>query len=183
MATQRAAASASTDGERMNSRRTQIIGAWVATGAAGLLALSGCASPAEHGSNGVVNRPMVEVFVANSSVETDFLVDTGADVTVFRRVTLDALGPESLPTEAVGAHGIGGAAGLVALDTYIEFVDEQQKRARVSGRLHATLDPDAIDFDLLGRDVLNNFEVLLSHRRREVLLLAPPHEYQVTQRQ
>ena len=32
---------------------------------------------------------------------------------------------------------------------------------------------------VLGRDVLNNFDVILSWRRKEVLLLAPNHQYHV----
>jgi hypothetical protein len=32
---------------------------------------------------------------------------------------------------------------------------------------------------ILGRDVLDNFDVILSRRRNEVLLLAPNHHYEV----
>ena len=32
---------------------------------------------------------------------------------------------------------------------------------------------------VLGRDVTNNFDVIYSFPRREVMLLAPPHTYQV----
>jgi hypothetical protein len=48
-----------------------------------------------------------------------------------------------------------------------------------TGLLGGFLDPAASDMDILGRDVLNNFDVILSYRRREVLLLAPNHAYQV----
>lgn len=37
----------------------------------------------------------------------------------------------------------------------------------------------AIDLSILGRDVLNNFDVIISRPRNEVLLLAPRHTYQV----
>jgi hypothetical protein len=134
------------------------------------------------GSDGV-SRPMVEVLLAGASVlSRRFLVDTGADVTVIRRVTLDALGV-ALPTTAVAASGIGGDASLVSLSTYLVLQVEGGGTARVNGPFTASLDPVAFEFDLLGRDVLNNFEVLVSRRRGEVLLLAPPHEYQVIRRQ
>jgi Aspartyl protease len=125
---------------------------------------------------------MVEVFLAGDPlVSRRFLVDTGADATVFRRVTLDALGLESLPAETVAATGVGGAASLVALDTHLEFVTDEGGTARVNGPYSAFLDPNALDFGLLGRDVLNNFEVIVSYRKREVLLLTPPHGYQVSE--
>ena len=40
-------------------------------------------------------------------------------------------------------------------------------------------DRSATDLSILGRDVLDNFDVLLSRRRGQVLLLAPNHQYQV----
>jgi hypothetical protein len=41
------------------------------------------------------------------------------------------------------------------------------------------LDPAASDLCVLGRDVTDNFDLILSRRRDEVLLLAPAHYYQV----
>jgi hypothetical protein len=35
---------------------------------------------------------------------------------------------------------------------------------------------------ILGRDVLDNFDVIVSRRRDEVLLLAPNHRYEVSRR-
>ena len=49
----------------------------------------------------------------------------------------------------------------------------------VSGAFTAFTDPAATDMSVLGRDVLNNFDVILSWRRKEVLLLAPNHQYHV----
>jgi hypothetical protein len=46
--------------------------------------------------------------------------------------------------------------------------------------MYASLtDPLAIGMSVLGRDVLNFFDVILSRQRNEVLLLAPNHRYQV----
>ena len=39
--------------------------------------------------------------------------------------------------------------------------------------------PTATDLSILGRDVLNHFDVILSRRNNEVLLLAPNHRYRV----
>jgi hypothetical protein len=128
-----------------------------------------------------INRPMVEVSLAGGAPFSElFLVDSGADKTVFCRQTLDALGLETLPTERIKAAGVGGATSLVALETAIEFAVAGGGTVRVTGPFSAQIDADVLDMNLLGRDVLNNFEVLVSYRRREVLLLAPPSGYQVT---
>lgn len=44
----------------------------------------------------------------------------------------------------------------------------------------AILDDEALDSNVLGRDVMNHFDSIVSYRRREVLLLATAHGYQVT---
>jgi hypothetical protein len=41
-------------------------------------------------------------------------------------------------------------------------------------------EPESTDRSILGRDVLDNFDLILSRRREEVLLLALNHRYQVT---
>jgi hypothetical protein len=40
---------------------------------------------------------------------------------------------------------------------------------------------DATDLSVLGRDVLDHFDVLLSRRRNEVVFLAQRHHYRVEQ--
>jgi hypothetical protein len=49
----------------------------------------------------------------------------------------------------------------------------------VRGELMGLTDPNASDLCVLGRDVTDNFDLILSRRRGDVLLLAPTHQYQV----
>jgi hypothetical protein len=51
---------------------------------------------------------------------------------------------------------------------------------RVLGEFAGFTDPSASDQSILGRDVLNNFDVIISKPREEVLLLSPRHRYDVT---
>ncbi len=48
------------------------------------------------------------------------------------------------------------------------------------GDFAAFTDPRATDLSILGRDVLGNFDAILSRRRDEVLLLASNHQYDVS---
>jgi hypothetical protein len=50
----------------------------------------------------------------------------------------------------------------------------------VNGPYLASTDPHAMDISLLGRDILANFDVILSRLKNEVLLLAGNHGYSVT---
>lgn len=51
--------------------------------------------------------------------------------------------------------------------------------AVVREQFAAFTDPQVTDLSVMGRDVLNNFDVIVSRPRNEVLLLAPRHCYQV----
>jgi hypothetical protein len=130
-----------------------------------------------------ITRPIIRAGVVKADgapYPTVFLVDSGADRTVFCRETFDALGLPALSEAPPGAlAGIGGQVGCVLVQTALLLVRNDGTPIRIQGPFAAFLAPDANDMDLLGRDVLNNFDVILSYPRRQVLLLAPNHAYQV----
>jgi hypothetical protein len=109
-----------------------------------------------------------------------FLVDGCADRTVLSADSLSKLGFQgtSAPT-GLALQGIGGASAYVLVKSVLEFTRDDGGPAHVRGEFAAFTDPAATDLSILGRDVLNNFDVILSYRRNEVLLLAPNHEYRV----
>jgi hypothetical protein len=112
-----------------------------------------------------------------------FLVDLGADRTVFSAgllSDLQVLGNHHPP--GLTLKGIGGSAPFVLLTSFIEFTRDDGGPARVRGEFAVFTDPRSATMSVLGRDVLNNFDVIASRPRNEVLLLAPNHYYQVVQR-
>lgn len=109
-----------------------------------------------------------------------FLVDTAADRTVFSGDLLRKLQlPPDPPPAAESLVGIGGQSAHVLVTTLVEFTRDDGGPARVRGQFAAFTDPRATDLSILGRDVLDIFDVICSRRRNQVLLLAPNHEYQV----
>jgi predicted aspartyl protease len=123
-------------------------------------------------------RPTVKARVQardGNFIERHFLVDTGADRTVLCRATLSALPTVEVPETGGMVGGIGGVAGATLVDVTLTFTKDDGNPASVGGPYVAFLAADASDEDILGRDVLNNFDVITSYRRRQVLLLAPPH--------
>jgi hypothetical protein len=131
-----------------------------------------------------VTRPVVggNVEAADGTMTPEtFLVDSGADRTVFSAglAQLLALAPVAAPS-GISLAGIGGGQGIVVLTTMLEFTRADGGPAvHFRGTFAAFTDPAAADMSILGREVLDNFDVILSRRRNELLLLAPNHQYLV----
>ncbi len=130
-----------------------------------------------------VNRPVVrgKAQAADGTMHAEwFLVDTGADRTVLCADFVKQLGlSATAPPPGWGLTGVGGEQGFVVLSTVLEFTRADGGPARVRGDFAAFVAASATDFPILGPDVLDNFDVILSRRRNEMLLLAPNHQYRV----
>jgi hypothetical protein len=131
-----------------------------------------------------ITRPVViaEVFGNDGKSHHErFLIDTGADRTAFSAGLLEKLYFVTNPAHpGYGLQGIGGSSAFVVVTTIMELTCDDGTPARVRGEFAAFTDPAVTDLSILGRDVLDNFDVLASRRRHEVLLLAGHHQYQVT---
>jgi Aspartyl protease len=130
-----------------------------------------------------VTRPMVRAHVAGSGAilaSEYFLVDTGADRSTFSAALLDSLQIQtSPPPPGLSLVGIGGAGAYVLVETAIIFRHDGGGPVRMRGIYAAFTDPRAIDMSILGRDVLDYFDVIVSKPRNEVLLLSQSHQYRV----
>jgi hypothetical protein len=75
--------------------------------------------------------------------------------------------------------GIGGDAGFVVVRTVLELRGQAGRPATIRGEFAAFTDPGAAELSILGRDVLDNFRLIVSRPDDEVLLLAGNHRYQI----
>jgi aspartyl protease len=130
-----------------------------------------------------VTRPVVRANVVGADeipYAEDFLVDTGADRTVFSATLLVRLRlPTRSPLTGTALSGIGGERVFVMVTTRVEFLHDDGRLIRIHGEFASFTDPAATDLSILGRDVLDNFDLIVSRRRNHVLLLAPRHQYRV----
>ena len=128
-------------------------------------------------------RPVVKghiVDAAGDEVEARFLVDTGADRTVFTADLLRLLGlPSSGPPAGFALAGVGSKPAFVVVRTTLTLYADDGSPARIQGDFAAFTDPAVADMSILGRNVLDHFDLLISRRRNEVLLLAMNHQYRV----
>lgn len=131
--------------------------------------------------DGVV-RPIVRARVGGdgSPVPENFLIDSGADRTVLSAVLVTRL---QLPARSVPPgfilSGIGGTSAFRLVTTVVEFLRDDGGPVRVRGEFAGFTDPTATDLSILGRDVLDHFDLVLSRRRREIFLIAPRHQYRI----
>lgn len=132
--------------------------------------------------DGIV-RPTVQAFVRASNgawVETIFLLDAGADKTVFRADLLPLLQPLEQPQGApTRLAGIGGGVRAITVQTVLSFSRDDGQRVTVRGSFCVLTEIESSDLSILGRDVTNNFSVIYDYPNRLVALLASPHSYEI----
>lgn len=119
-----------------------------------------------------VSRPVVDAHVVglnDAAFYERFLVDIGADRTVFSAHSRTQAGF----TDRNDERNQGGRHRRRSWFRAGQNGDSGAFR-------QAFLDDTAIDLSVMGRDLLNHFDCIVSHRNAEVLLLAPNHRYVVT---
>jgi hypothetical protein len=130
-----------------------------------------------------VIRPSIQgpVRIADGQmIEVTFLLDAGADRTVFSVDLLALLRPLATgENEQIHFAGVGGEVGSITVQTVIGFERDNGQLITVRGAFGVFTLSESSEMSVLGRDVTNNFDVIYSFPRREVILLAPPHGYQV----
>jgi hypothetical protein len=128
-------------------------------------------------------RPVVEGYATNAAgaeVWERFLVDTGADWTVLTADLLALLGlPSTAPPAGYVLTGVGSKPSFVVVQTTLTLYADDRSPARFQGDFAAFTDPAAADMSILGRSVLDDFDLIVSRRRNEVLLLAGNHQFRV----
>lgn len=133
-----------------------------------------------EGDDGVV-RPLLhgEIIAADGTwQETEFLLDTGADCTVLSALTMRSLG--LTPSTAEGKlGGLGGTAGSVVLDTQIRLRRETGEPVHFKGQFSAVTELEALDINVIGRDVTGLFAVIVDQPAEVVCLLRGQHAYRI----
>ncbi|HET6882050.1 MAG TPA: aspartyl protease family protein [Pirellulales bacterium] len=131
-------------------------------------------------NDGVV-RPILrgEVLAANGRWRgVEFLVDTGADRTVFTASLFAVLGLE--PTQAdVELNGFGGTALAGVVRTRIRLTDTLGRKIDFRGEFAAAGDAAILDIAVLGRDVTNLFALITDRQGDLICLLRGNDRYQI----
>ncbi len=111
-----------------------------------------------------ITRPVFcgEILAGDGTwVQARFLVDIGADRTVFSADILEALHPPPLAAPDQLA-GVGAVCASVGVQTQIGFFRENGNRATFRGQFAAFTEVAALDMSVLGRDITNLFAVVVN---------------------
>jgi hypothetical protein len=112
-------------------------------------------------------------------LEVDFLLDAGADRTVFSARFLHHLRHLSTNSAEIILAGVGGGTESITIETSIGFVRDDGEMVTVRGTFAAFTKLESADLSILGRDVTNNFSVIYDYPQQVIALLAPPHAYEI----
>ena len=128
-------------------------------------------------------RPVIQGVaqaVDDTWVAARFLVDIGADLTVFSADALQELG---LAPQGVfhPLSGVGGVAAAVVVPTAVRLFRDDGGDAVFRGQFQAFTDPTAIDMSVLGRNLLNEFAVVVDWPQKVVCLLNQRHSYVIVE--
>ena len=132
--------------------------------------------------DGVV-RPVIsgDIRTADGSLEQcEFLVDTGADRTVFSSATLVKPGLQPLAMHE-GLSGVGGMVATVIVETQIHLTREDAGDVVFRGQYAAITELEALDISVLGRGILGLFAVIVDWLHDVVCLLGQRHRYRIEQ--
>jgi hypothetical protein len=133
-----------------------------------------------NGEDGVV-RPVVigELLAADGSwFATEFLIDIGADCTVIMDTVLHATKLPYAPAP-FQLGGVGGSTTTVSVSTQIRFALQNGDRLIIDGKLAGFTKPGAIDTNVLGRDIMNLFAVIVDKPGNSVWLVGKGHRYSI----
>lgn len=128
-------------------------------------------------------RPCVPGYVLcpdGKWVGVPFLLDGGADRTVLSASFLTLLRPLALPEDdSLPLEGVGGITGSIKVNTQLGFKNDLGRLIQVRGIFHVFTEYESSDLSVLGRDVTNNFRVIYDYLDQTVVLLSPPHRYEI----
>lgn len=126
-------------------------------------------------------RPVVhgEILGADGNWEpVPFLVDTGADCTVFSAAILDVLGFDAAASDQ-RLGGVGGVADSVKVTTRIQLPRDEGGTAVFRGDYAAFKQLESLDMCVLGRDIIEFFAVIVDRPDDKVTLIRTPHQYSI----
>jgi hypothetical protein len=137
-----------------------------------------------HLCDDAIVRPLIhgEILGADGSwVKAPFLVDLGADRTVF---SADVLGSLQLPPveSSDRLSGAGGVVDSVVVATEIRLTHDQGSKAVFKGQFAGCTRLENLDMSVLGRDILNMFTLIADRQSDIVCLIGPPHFYTIGRR-
>jgi hypothetical protein len=131
-----------------------------------------------------IERPVIDVHLVLPTRQVaalPMLLDTGADFTILAYAAGQSLATYLQPTPAsTTAQGIGGQFPTQMLNVGLLFTGTDGRQVMLNGPIPTLAAPANPDLSVLGRDVLDRFELVYSRTRSSITLLTPPDSFTIT---
>jgi len=124
-------------------------------------------------------RPVIrgEILASDGTWQrAEFLVDTGADRTVFSAPVLMSLRLQPVVTQA-RLGGVGGVVNSVVVETQVRLTREESGKIVLRGQYAAVTELQALDMSVLGRDIAGLFAVVVDRPSNVVCLGGQRYRY------
>lgn len=108
-----------------------------------------------------------------------FFLDPGADRTVISADFNLKLRLPSVAPPSTTLSGIGGTSSFILAATVLRFKSVDGLDVPVSKTFPVFTDPRSSDYSILGRDLLDAFDVLVERGRGRIRLLSGVHSFQI----
>ncbi|MBM4298814.1 MAG: hypothetical protein FJ143_13845 [Deltaproteobacteria bacterium] len=131
-----------------------------------------------------VSRPVIrgEILASGGTWQrAEFLLDTGADRTVFSAPVLSSLSLLPITTRS-RLGGVGGEIDSVVVETQVRLTREDGGKVVLRERYAAVTELEALDMSVLGRDIAGFFAVIVDQPENLVCLLGQRHHYVIQSR-
>jgi len=126
-------------------------------------------------------RPVVRAEVERADKGWEFavfLVDTGADCTVLSAVLNDSLGIAGHLAES-RLGGVGGTTPASQVSTRLRMPRENGGFATFRGGFLASPELESMDMNVLGRDILDMFALVVDRQADVVAIIGARHGYSI----
>ena len=112
--------------------------------------------------------------------QAEFLIDSGADRTVFSANLLAALAFRAI-AKGEEIRGVGGCVATTAVTTQIRLTCDDDRKVVLCGQFVGCDNIDVLDTSVLGRDAMQLFVAIVDRPGSRVMLLGEGHSYFVSQ--
>jgi hypothetical protein len=108
-----------------------------------------------------------------------FLIDTGAEVSVFRYDLLYELQLDPEMDNSLSLSGLGGGSTSICVSTTLRIDRDDGVPVQFKGLYQGLTDPIGLDISILGRDILGHFALIVDRPGLVVALVAGQHGYRI----